>query len=172
MSTLFTLGHGALRAEQFVALLRAGGVEVAADVRRFPGSRRHPQFGASEMRRWLAAAGLHYEPFPELGGRRMPLPDSPNVGLRNSAFRGFADYIATTAFHAAFEVLVELARERPVAVFCAETLWWTCHRRLIADAAVLLAGFEVRHLTPTRSSHVLTPGVQRVDDRLIYLPAA
>jgi uncharacterized protein (DUF488 family) len=169
---LHTLGHGAQSADGFTNTLRAASIAVAADVRRFPGSRRHPQFGAAAMRDWLDRAGIAYRGFPALGGRRDPQPDSPNLGLRNAAFRGFADYMATPEFGAGFAELLELARERPVAIFCAETLWWQCHRRLIADAAVLLAGVEVRHLTPTRASHVLTPGVRVVDGRLLYTPAA
>jgi uncharacterized protein (DUF488 family) len=162
--TLFTVGHSTLSADAFTNTLRAAGVTVAADVRRFPGSRRSPHFGAAEMARWLDAAGIAYRPFLELGGRRIPSPDSPNRGLRNTAFRGYADYMATPEFARAFAALIALARERPVAMFCAETLWWQCHRRLLADAAVLLEGFEVRHLTPSaRSSHVLTPGVHVVD---------
>jgi uncharacterized protein (DUF488 family) len=166
---LYTLGHGALQSDVFATTLRAAGVEVAADVRRFAGSRRHPQFGTADMRRWLGAAGIAYRALPDLGGRRTPLPDSPNAGLRNAGFRGYADYMATPAFRAAFDGLIALARERPTAIFCAETLWWQCHRRLIADAAVLLAGFEVVHLTPaTRANHVLTPGVERFGDVLRY----
>ena len=166
---LYTVGHGTLAADAFANTLRAAGVEVAADVRRYPGSRRNPQFGAAEMPQWLDRAGIAYRPFPGLGGRRDTRPDSPNVGLRNSAFRGFADYMATDEFRAAFATLIALAHERPTAVFCAETLWWKCHRRLIADAAVLLAGMDVRHLTPaTRASHAVTPGVHRVGDTLVY----
>ncbi len=166
---LYTLGHGSLQADVFRTTLRAAGVEIAADVRRFPGSRRHPQFGAAEMSGWLGEAAIAYQAMPELGGRRVPVPGSPNTGLRNAGFRGYADYMSEPAFRSAFDALIVLARERPVAIFCAETLWWQCHRRLIADAAVLLAGFEVVHLTPaTRASHVLTPGVRRSGDVLVY----
>ena len=173
MKTLYTFGHGTLQADIFRTTLRAASVNVAADVRRFAGSRRNPQFGAAEMRGWLAPAGVTYRAMPELGGRRQPLPDSINTALRHSAFRGYADFMATDAFRTAFETLMALAGETSTAVFCAETLWWRCHRRLIADAAVLLAGFEVVHLTPsTRGSHTLTPGVRRAGDILVYAPAA
>ena len=167
MDTLFTLGHGSLQGDVFATTLRAAGAVCAVDVRRFPGSRRHPQFGEPEMRRWLAP--IAYRAMPALGGRREPLPESRNGALRNSGFRGFADYMATPGFRAAFDDLIAFARERPAAIFCAETLWWQCHRRLIADAAVLLAGMNVVHLTPaTRASHVLTPGVRRDGDILVY----
>jgi uncharacterized protein (DUF488 family) len=165
----YTMGHGTLQADVFRTTLRAQEIAVAADVRRFAGSRKHPQFGAAEMRGWLAEGAIEYRPLPELGGRRTPSPDSPNAGLRNTGFRGYADYMATLDFRMGFNALLALARERTVAIFCAETLWWKCHRRLVADAAVLLGGFEVIHLTPnTRSSHVLTPEVHRESDLLVY----
>jgi len=169
MNRFYTMGHGTLPADVFRITLLAEGVAVAADVRRFAGSRRNPQFGAAEMRGWLAEAAIEYRPLPELGGRRTPLPGSPNAGLRNAGFRGYADYMATAEFRTAFDALLALTRERTTAIFCAETLWWRCHRRLIADAAVLLAGFEVVHLTPhSRATHVPTPGVARAGDILVY----
>ena len=167
----YTMGHGTLQSDVFRTTLRAADVAVAADVRRFAGSRKHPQFGAAEMRGWLAEAAIEFRPLPELGGRRTPLPDSPNAGLRNSGFRGYADYMATLDFRMGFNALLALARERTTAIFCAETLWWRCHRRLVADAAVLLAGFEVIHLTPhSRATHVPTPGVRREGEILVYGP--
>ena len=167
MDRLYTLGHGTLQADAFATTLRAAGIACAVDVRRFPGSRRHPQFGAQAMAGWLPP--IAYRSVPELGGRRTPLPNSRNTGLRNSGFRGYADYMATAEFRTAFDALLAQARAEPSAIFCAETLWWQCHRRLIADAAVLLAGCEVVHLTPaTRATHVLTPGVRRHGDTLVY----
>jgi uncharacterized protein (DUF488 family) len=163
------MGHGTLQADVFRTTLRSEGIAVAADVRRFAGSRKHPQFGADAMREWLGEGKIEYRPMPELGGRREALADSPNTGLRNTSFRGYADYMATLDFRMGFNALIALARERPTAIFCAETLWWRCHRRLISDAAVLLAGFEVIHLTPhSRATHVLTPEVRREDDFLVY----
>jgi uncharacterized protein (DUF488 family) len=99
------------------------------------------------MSAWLGEAAIEYRPMPDLGGRRTRGP-TPRTGLRNSGFRGYADFMATASSRAAFDALLALARERTTAIFCAETLWWRCHRRLIADAAVLLAGFDVVHLTP------------------------
>jgi uncharacterized protein (DUF488 family) len=160
MPTLYSLGHGTLQSDAFATTLRAAGVDCAVDIRRFAGSRRHPQFGIPEMPAWLGAANIAYRALPDLGGRREPLPDSPNTGLRNRAFRGYADWMTTPAFAAAFARLLALANERPTAMFCAETLWWLCHRRLVADAAVLLHGLTVVHLTnATRATHVPTPGI-------------
>ena len=169
MSVLYTLGHGTLPSDTFALTLRAEGITVAADVRRFPASKRHPHFGAPAMQGWLGQAGIAYRGFVSLGGRREPRPDSPNVALRNTAFRGYADYMGSDEFRFAFDKLIALARAEPTAIFCAETLWWTCHRRFIADAAVLLAGLEVRHLTPaSKGTHQPTPGVRVADGKLIY----
>jgi uncharacterized protein (DUF488 family) len=169
MPIFYTLGHGTLQSDAFTTTLRAAGVTAAVDVRRFAGSRRNPQFGLPEMPAWLGAANIAYRALPDLGGRREPLPDSPNTGLRNAGFRGYADWMTTPAFRAAFDRLLAIADEQTAAIFCAETLWWHCHRRLIADAAVLLRGYTVVHLTnATRSTHVPTPGVAIEGDTLVY----
>jgi uncharacterized protein (DUF488 family) len=108
---------------------------------------------------------------PQLGGFRRPLRDSPNVALRHPAFRGYADYMQTSAFHEALEALVRNAPQTPTAVMCSETLWWRCHRRLIADALVLTHGVDVVHLMHTgkMEPHRLTPGVRRLDNgTLVY----
>ena len=167
--TLFTYGHGTTDETTFASRLGAAGVRRVVDVRRFPGSRRWPWFAAEAMVRWLPEHGLVYVAAPELGGRRTPLPDSPHVSLRERGFRGYADYMTTQPFRAAFEALLGAAAESPTAVVCSETLWWRCHRRLIADAAVLLAGIEVIHLVgQTRQPHKPTAGVRRAGDTLVY----
>jgi uncharacterized protein (DUF488 family) len=166
---LYTLGHGTVEAETFASRLRAAEVERVVDVRRFPGSRRWPWYGAAEMARWLPEHEIAYVPAPELGGRRAPAPDSPNVVLRERGFRGYADYMATPEFRVGFERLLAEAAERPTAIVCSETLWWRCHRRLIADAAVLLGEVEVIHLVgDARQPHRPTEGVRKAGDRLVY----
>ena len=94
----------------------------------------------------IPAAGLGYEWCPALGGRRKPRPGSANVAWRNPSFQAYADYMASRAFHDALHQLVANATERNVAVMCSESVWWRCHRRLIADAAVLIGDMEVWHL--------------------------
>jgi uncharacterized protein (DUF488 family) len=138
-------------------------VELIVDVRSVPGSRRLPQFRRAELKVWMPAAGIGYRWEPDLGGFRRPTPVSPNVALRHPSFRGYADYMATERFGRALaRVLGEASRE-VVAVMCAETLWWRCHRRLIADAAVLRFGADVQHLghDGRLSAHRLTEGVWR-----------
>ncbi len=168
--TLFTIGHGTADESTFAARLEAAGVRRVVDVRRFPGSRRWPWFNADAMARWLPErADVAYVPAPELGGRRTPQAGSPNIALREPGFRGYADYMETPEFGAAFDSLLLEAAQATTAVMCSETLWWRCHRRLIADAAVLLRGVEVMHIVGgTRQSHRPTAGVRRAEARLVY----
>lgn len=146
MSTVFTVGHGTRSIDELSGVLNGAGVEVLLDVRRFPGSRRHPHFAREAMSESLPAAGIDYEWWGEaFGGRRDASPDSPNIAWRVDTFRGYADHMASGEFRAALAQLEERAATTSQAVMCAETLWWRCHRRLIADALVA-DGFEVIHL--------------------------
>jgi uncharacterized protein (DUF488 family) len=170
VTTLLTIGHGTATAQELVALLGTAGLEHLVDVRTAPGSRRHPQFRRETMAGWLAEAGVAYRWEPELGGFRKPEPDSVNYLLRHPAFRGYADYMRGPRFWAALDrLLAEAATARTVAM-CSETLWWRCHRRLLADAAVLVRGAEVLHLDHRggRERHRPTEGVRRDGDLLAY----
>jgi uncharacterized protein (DUF488 family) len=141
-----TVGHGTLAAPAFAELVTAAGIGLVVDVRSYPGSRRHPHVAREQMTAWLPAAGVGYEWEPRLGGRRRPVEGSVHVALRVDAFRAYADHMATADFAAGLDRLLDLAADRPVAVMCAESLWWRCHRRLLADALVLLRDVEVEHL--------------------------
>jgi len=167
---LLTVGHGTATADELVALLEGAGVGRLVDVRIHPGSRRHPQFGQEAMTGWLAGAGVAYRWEPGLGGRRRPVPGSVNHALRNDAFRGYADYMRTSGFWSALDGLLAEAADVPTTVMCAETLWWRCHRRLLADAAVLARGAEVLHLDHRGrlEPHRPTDGVRRDGDLLAY----
>jgi uncharacterized protein (DUF488 family) len=143
--TIWTVGHSTRTAAELRSVLTAHGIELVADVRRFPGSRRLPQFGAAALEQDLRAARVSYHTFPALGGRRQPVRESVNTGWRHPAFRGYADYLATDEFaDGLFELLV-LANGLRTALMCAEILWWRCHRRLLADVLVSL-GNEVVHI--------------------------
>lgn len=163
-----TFGHGTLSEEDFASLVTAAGVIEIVDVRSFPGSRHNPQFGREEMQRWLPAAGVAYTWMRDLGGRRKPVPDSPHVALRHQSFRAYADHMDTDAFRAGVDDLLSLGEGR--AVMCSETVWWRCHRRLLADHLVLVRGVEVLHLMHDGrlTPHKPTDGVRLGGDRLIY----
>ena len=151
--------------------MRAHGVDAIADVRRFPGSRRLPHFNAEALRAALPAAGIAYEHYAELGGRRSRVPGSPNAGWEVAAFQGYADHMASEELARGLERLEAWARERDIAVMCAEAPWWRCHRRLLADA-LLVRGHEVRHITDARVAkpHELTEFARVEAGRLTYPP--
>jgi uncharacterized protein (DUF488 family) len=148
MATLLTAGHSTRSIEELLALLAEHRVELLIDVRRFPGSRRHPQFSRPALEASLAAAGIAYRHEPDLGGRRQPRPDSPHKAWRMAAFRGYADHMETPAFAAAVERLVADAARSVTVVLCAEAVPWRCHRSLIADAMVARGETVVHLLAP------------------------
>jgi uncharacterized protein (DUF488 family) len=170
VTTLRTVGHGTLAAEELGRLVTEAGIELVVDVRSFPASRRHPQFRREAMERWLRDAGVAYRWEPRLGGRRRPQTDSPHGALRVPGFRGYADHMETPEFQDALDELLTEAGTRPAAVMCAESVWWRCHRRLIADAAVLLRGATVEHLfhDGRLAAHQPTPEARRDGRRLVY----
>lgn len=167
---LYTIGHGESSVEEFLARARRAGLESIVDVRSIPASRRHPQFIGTAMDAWLRAAGIDYRWEPDLGGFRRTSAESPNIGLHHASFRGYADYMASDVFAAALARVLDEAAERRVAVMCSETLWWRCHRRLIADAAVLLHGAGVLHVDGRGEvePHRVTPEARREDAILVY----
>ena len=146
MATVVTVGHGTLQADALVALLDGADVRRLVDVRSYPGSRRNPQFGREAMERWLPGAGIDYRWAPKLGGRRRPVPGSKHVALRVDAFRAYADHMESEDFLEGVERLVALAARERTAVMCSESVWWRCHRRLLADHLVLVRGVDVEHL--------------------------
>lgn len=168
---LFTVGHSTRSADDFLALLEAHGVRTLVDVRRFPGSRRHPHFNREALASTLERAGIVYVHEEDLGGRRgAPDAASPNAGWRNASFRAYADHTATPAFREALGRLLETPGT-PAAVMCAEAVPWRCHRQLIADAAVAL-GREVRHiLGPGHAEpHALNPMGRVGEDGVVFYP--
>lgn len=168
-ATVWTIGHSTLGAAEFVGRLQAHRLEAIADVRRFPGSRRHPHFASDEMRRWLADAGIDYLWLPQLGGRRRPAPDSPNTAWRNDAFRGYADHLQSAEFADGMARLQTLACAKRTALMCAEALWWQCHRGLIADV-LKVHGTTVLHVgaAEAETSHPYTAAATVADGELGY----
>jgi uncharacterized protein (DUF488 family) len=154
-----------------VALLERHGVAAVADVRRHPGSRRHPHFASEALAASLPERGIAYVHLPALGGRRRPAPDSPNDAWDNDSFRAYADHLGSEEFATGLGELERLATERPTAAMCAEGMWWRCHRRLVADA-LKVRGWTVCHIAPggALSEHEL-PDFAVVDGELITYPA-
>ena len=174
---LLSYGHGTESAERTAAILTGAGVSELVDIRTAPGSRRHPQFARAAMEEWLPGAGIGYRWDKRLGGFRKPGTDNPDVAWHEPMFRGYAEHMRGADFRDALDaVLAEAvpAAEgggRQVAVMCSESLWWRCHRRLLADFVTLARGAEVRHLMHDggTQAHRLSPGVRlRADGLLVY----
>jgi uncharacterized protein (DUF488 family) len=172
MGQILTIGHSTHELEAFLDLLRGRGVQALADVRRYPSSRRMPWFGAAPLAAGLDAADIQYVHLPSLGGRRDPVPGSPNGGWRVGQFQGYADHMASDEFAAGVRELEAVARERRTAVMCAEAQWWRCHRRLLSDA-LLARGWEVVHLDARGGvePHSLTEFAVLDGERVTYPPA-
>lgn len=168
--TFRTLGHGTLDVESLVAVARGAGVSTIVDVRRFPGSRRHPQYSGDAMAEWLPEHGIEYRWLRALGGRRRGVEGSPNVALRNPQLRAYADHMATEEFARGVADLTAMAGDGSVAVLCAESVWWRCHRRLLADHLVLVEEMRVEHVFHDGRivEHPVTPKARREGDHLVY----
>ncbi len=168
--TVYTIGHSTRPLEDFIALLRANGVQRVIDIRMIPKSRHNPQFNRETLAPDLRAARIGYVYLKKLGGLRRTRPDSVNLAWRNASFRGFADYMQTPDFEAGLARAIELAESKPSALMCAEAVPWRCHRSLVADA-LLVRGIKVEDIvgaSPPRS-HKLTP-FARVRGKQITYP--
>jgi uncharacterized protein (DUF488 family) len=168
---LYTVGHGTRSSEELLAVLRSGGVGRVVDVRRFPGSRRHPHLGREPLAAALATADVGYEWAGEaLGGRRSGVEASRHPALRNAAFRAYADHMASAEFAEGMAALLGHAEAATTAVMCAESLWWRCHRRLLADAVVLTRAGAVDHVMHDgrRAPHVVTDGARAAGRLVVY----
>jgi uncharacterized protein (DUF488 family) len=169
--TIWTIGHSNRPLAEFLHLLQAHGTTLVVDVRKMPGSRRHPQFGRDTLPQSLRDAGIGYVHLPGLGGLRRRRPDSPNAGWENASFQGYADYMLTPEFERSLAELLERATGERAVLMCAEAVPWRCHRSLIADALVV-RGVDVEHiLSPTRTQrHALRPWARAEGTRLTYPP--
>jgi len=169
MHPVYSIGHSTRSLDELIALLIPHDIELLTDVRRFPASRRHPQFNRETLQTALPAAHIEYLWIEDLGGRRAARKDSHNMAWRNSSFRGYADYMETADYQRARDALAELALRVRTAVMCAEAVWWQCHRGLIADD-FKARGWTVLHLlSPGRiDEHPWTGAARIVDGRLRY----
>jgi uncharacterized protein (DUF488 family) len=168
---IFTVGHSTLPIQRFIALLQTYGIERLVDIRTMPRSRHNPQFNDTALAGSLTAQHLEYVHIPALGGLRHARKDSPNTGWRNAGFRGYADYMQTTAFQDALEALIHLSRQKGIAIMCAEAVPWRCHRSLVADA-LSVRGVPVIEILSESSyrMHKLTPFAQVEGVRITYPP--
>lgn len=166
---IWTIGHSTRSADDFVAALAAHGIELVADVRRFPGSRRHPQFGGEALAATLAGHGIDYLWLSRLGGRRRGEPSAEHLGWRNASFRSYAAFTWSEEFAEGLTELLTIAAATRTAMMCSEMLWWRCHRGLIADVLRHL-GFEVIHILGpgAGTGHPYTSPARIVGGELVY----
>jgi len=170
ISRIWTIGHSTRNIDIFISLLEENGIKLLADVRSLPGSKRYPQFNKEALAESLNARGIRYEHFPELGGRRKARLDSRNTAWRNTSFRGYADYMETEQFQQGIKRLLEVTHKAgPVAIMCAEAVWWRCHRSLIADY-LKASSIEVIHILGAKKiePHPFTSAARIVDGTLSY----
>ncbi len=172
MNPVFTIGHSTRSIDEFIALLRESAAELLIDVRRFPMSRRYPQFNKEELAVSLNQHGIAYLHEEVLGGRRAARKDSRNTAWRNHQFRGYADHMETREYRSAVAGIVRRAEAAVQAVMCAEAVPWRCHRNLLADA-LIVRGVEVRHIVQPgkTNAHTLNKDAQPVGDgHIVYGP--
>lgn len=168
----FTVGHSTRSIDEFIELLRSAEVGMVIDVRRLPGSRRHPQFDEDSLRDSLYAADIRFERIAELGGRRPVSKDVPfevNAFWQNRSFHNYADYALSDEFQTGFQQLLLRGRDLRTSVMCSEAVWWRCHRRIIADH-LIAHDEQVFHLMNQGKRHPaeLTVGAAVDNGRVIY----
>jgi uncharacterized protein (DUF488 family) len=166
---LWTIGHSTRSADEFGKILREHDIKRLVDVRSFPGSRRYPQFNKTALSDFLRTLGISYEHAPRLGGRRKPHPKSHNIAWKNASFRAYADYMESEEFKEGIRDLIAIARKDSTAIMCAESLWWRCHRSLIADY-LKAGGVTVVHILDEKKTemHPFTSAARIVDGELSY----
>lgn len=174
MTPFFTIGHATRTLEEFVALLTANGVARIADVRAFPRSRTNPQYNIDTFPTELALHGIGYRHFPSLGGKRARsrfVPEDVNAFWDNASFHNYADHAMGAEFRVGLAELLAFGDEEPAAVMCAETVWWRCHRRIVADY-LLAADRDVWHILGGEQVEPakLTPAAQGGPDGALVYP--
>ena len=169
MNTIWTIGHSTRTLDEFLHLLKTFEIEILVDVRHYPGSRKFPQFNKEDMKITLPENGFEYQHIIELGGRRKVDPHSKNDAWRLDSFRGYADYMETDEFKIALKDLKNIAKHKRTAIMCAEAVWWSCHRSMIADA-LKVEGWKVLHIMndKTATEHPYTAPAKVVDGKLDY----
>lgn len=166
---IWTIGHSTRTLEEFIGLLNSFDIVQLIDVRRFPGSRKFPQFNKDNLEQSLPEKGIEYTHIEALGGRRKADPDSKNTVWKHPSFRGYADYMETSEFKDAFKLLESMAIQKRCAIMCSEAVWWRCHRSMISDQ-LKANGWKVLHIMGQNQEqeHPYTKPAKLEDGQLIY----
>ncbi len=166
---IWTIGHSTHTIDLFISVLSSFQIEIVADIRSLPGSRKYPQYNKENLEIVLPLQGIQYVHLPALGGRRKGNPHSKNTGWEHPAFRSYADYMETADFVAGIHQLEEIALQKRVAYMCAEVLWWRCHRSLVSDY-LKWQGWQVWHIMAKDKAtlHTYTRPARIIDNKLNY----
>jgi uncharacterized protein (DUF488 family) len=172
MAAIYTIGHSTRELADFSRVLQAHDIRLLEDMRAFPASRRYPHFNRQHLEMWLPEIGSEYVWEKDLGGRRnrqMPADQSPNLALRNPAFRNYADYMLSSTFREAIQRLVERSEKTNTAIMCAEYVYFRCHRMLVSDY-LISHRHTVYHILDEKppTSHKLSQDARIIDGKLIY----
>ena len=167
--SIWTIGHSTRTLDEFIQMLQSFQIDLVADIRSFPGSRRYPQFNKEALAVSLPESNIRYIHLRELGGRRKVRPHSINTAWRVAAFRGYADYMETDAFKTAIAELEDIASKDRTAYMCSEAVWWRCHRSLVSDY-LKINGWTVMHIMGIgkMNEHPYTSAATIVGDQLLY----
>lgn len=168
-NTIWTIGHSSRALDEFVALLHSFNITLLVDIRNYPGSRRYPHFNKEALEQSMPENAIQYLHLKELGGRKKPVENSINTAWRNSAFRGYADYMQTKEFKKAVNSLECVAQEQLTAYMCSEAVWWSCHRSLVSDY-LKWKGWTVLHIMSANkpTEHPFTSAAKIVNAELRY----
>ncbi|MBP7400364.1 MAG: DUF488 domain-containing protein [Chitinophagales bacterium] len=150
---IYTIGHSTHSLEEFIAMLQSFNIQVLADIRSLPGSRKFPHFDKENLEKSLPENGIEYMHLADLGGRRKVKKDSKNNRWNNDSFKGYADYMETIEFENAILHLEKIALKKTTAFMCAEAIWWRCHRSMVSDY-LKAKGWDVRHIMSIGKSQV------------------
>lgn len=166
---LYTIGHSTHPIDEFIEMLKHFGIKMLVDIRRFPGSRKYPQFNKDSLVQSLEQAEIGYRHIEQLGGRRKSHPDSLNINWHNESFRAYADYMEDEAFKEGIKELESYAHAQLTAFMCSEALWWRCHRSMVADY-LKAKGWEVIHIFSGNKTeiHPYTSPARIINGELSY----
>ena len=166
---MWTIGHSTRSLEEFMAMLYSFNIELVADIRSFPGSRKFPQYNKETLAVSLPGNNIQYVHLKSLGGRRKVKPGSKNTGWRHVAFRGYADYMETAAFKEGIIELESVALKKRTAYMCSEAVWWRCHRSMVSDY-LKVRGWKVMHIMGIgkEEAHPYTSPARIVNGELNY----
>jgi uncharacterized protein (DUF488 family) len=164
-----TIGHSTRTLEYFLQMLDSFGIKFVADIRKYPGSTKYPQFNKDQLEYSLHEHKIAYRHFPDLGGRRKVSPNSKNTAWKNESFRAYADYMETPEFKKGINALEQAASNTTTAFMCSEAVWWRCHRSLVADY-LKWKGWKVQHIMEVNKSteHPFTKPASIINGTLDY----